>query len=48
MSRSELKEIVERIIKRVEEEARKSPQPACIFYDNTCDVTTMYAVNEEA
>jgi len=49
MERQDLKEIIHRIIKKVQEEADKdAPQPACIFNDN-CDggPTTMYAVGEE-
>ena len=49
MSRNELKEIIARVIVRLENEA---PKPGCIFGDcdnscDACDVTTYYAVGEE-
>ena len=46
MSRNELKEIIARIIVRLEDEA---PKPGCIFgdCDAACDVTTKYAIGEE-
>jgi hypothetical protein len=44
MSRNELKEIIARIIVRLESEA---PKPACLFTDNECDMTTKYAIGEE-
>ncbi len=50
MDRQDLKEIIRRIIEKVqEEEGKDAPQPACIFNDN-CDggPTTMYAVGEES
>ena len=50
MDRQDLKEIIRRIIKKVQQEAdRDAPRPACIFNDN-CDggPTTMYAVGEES
>lgn len=45
MNREELKEILERIVTKMEE----APQPACIFGDDVdpCDVTTKYAIGEE-
>ena len=46
MTREELKEIIARVIERIEGE--ESPQPACIFGDlPDCDYTTEYAVGEE-
>ena len=50
MDRQDLKEIIHRIIKQVQEETdRDAPQPACIFNDN-CDggPTTKYAIGEES
>lgn len=48
MTREELKEILSRIIDKLQEPAREdAPPPACIFNDAPCDVTTRYAVNEE-
>lgn len=50
MSREDLKEIISRVVARLEEEA---PKPACFFSDNPCDqcdecdITTFYAVGEE-
>ena len=50
MSRNDLKDIIARVIVRLEDEAPKS---ACIFSDNSCDtcdacdVTTRYAIGEE-
>jgi hypothetical protein len=49
MSRNELKDIIARVIVRLENEA---PKPACLFNDNPpdpdpCDMTTRYAVGEE-
>ncbi len=48
MNREELKEILERIVNKMED----APQTGCIFGDggcdeNTCDLTTFYAVGEE-
>ncbi len=45
MNRKELKEILERIVDKMEQ----APQPACIFGDEVepCDMTTKYAVGEE-
>lgn len=47
MDRSELKEIIRRVIERVQQEELQSPQPGCTFNDN-CDVTTKYGVSEES
>jgi hypothetical protein len=47
MSREDLKDIIARVVDRLQTEA---PKPACIFgdnCDNSCDVTTYYAVGEE-
>jgi hypothetical protein len=46
MNREELKEIIGRIVEKLEEEA---PRPACIFGDSggDCDMTTRYAIGEE-
>jgi hypothetical protein len=47
MSREDLKDIIGRIIRKLEQERDESAPPvACIFGDN-CDVTTKYAINEE-
>lgn len=47
MSRDELKEIIRRVIVRMQqEEPPHSPLPGCTFNDN-CDATTLYAVGEE-
>lgn len=47
MSREDLKEIIGRVLVRLQDEA---PKPACIWADNpcdTCDATTRYAIGEE-
>ncbi len=47
MSREDLKDIISRVLDRLQNEA---PQPACLFADSpcdSCDVTTRYAVGEE-
>ena len=49
MSRDELKDIIKKIVEKIE----NSPETACLFGDNpcdtcdNCDVTTRYAVGEE-
>lgn len=49
MNREELKEILERIVSKMEE----APKTACIWGDDACDqnpdcdMTTFYAVGEE-
>jgi hypothetical protein len=45
MSREDLKDIIRRVLDRLQDE---SPAPACLFGDNDCDMTTKYAINEEA
>jgi hypothetical protein len=49
MSREDLKDIISRVLDRLQNEA---PQPACLFSDgpcdSPCDVTTRYAVGEES
>ncbi len=45
MSREDLKDIIRRVLDRLQDE---SPTPACLFGDSECDMTTKYAVNEEA
>ena len=47
MSREDLKEIISRVVARLQEQA---PRPACLWGDDVqkpCDVTTYYAVGEE-
>ena len=49
MTRDELKEIISRITKTMEE---RTPEAACLFgdgacQDDSCDVTTYYAMGEE-
>ncbi len=45
MSREDLKDIIRRVLDRLQDEA---PTPACLFGDAPeCDVTTYYAVGEE-
>ena len=48
MTREELKEIINRVIDRIQDE-REGPKPACLFGDEgePCDYTTEYAVGEE-
>ena len=47
MTREELKEIIARVIERVEND-EEAPKPACIFGDvPDCDYSTEYAVGEE-
>lgn len=48
MERAELRELIRRVIARMEEMAadREAPRPACLWGD-TCDATTDYAVGEE-
>lgn len=45
MTRNDLKEIIARVIAQLEDDA---PKPACLFGDHECDLTTKYAVAEEA
>ena len=47
MTREELKEIIARVIERINDEA--APRPACLFGDevNPCDMTTFYGLGEE-
>jgi len=47
MTRSELKEIITKVIKKLEEKGKTAPTPACLYGDAPCDVTTFYAVGEE-
>ncbi len=51
MSRDELKEIILRVIDRLQQgQEEGAPTPACIFRDNggePCDTTTRYAIDEE-
>jgi hypothetical protein len=48
MDRTDLVEIIRRVIEKVKAEA---PEPACIFqgdgYDPNCDITTYYNIGEE-
>ncbi len=49
MSREDLKDIISRVLDRLQNEA---PTPACLFgdqpsCDDNCDMTTRYAVGEE-
>lgn len=48
MDRKDLKEIIKRVIERVQRE-QKAPRPACLYGDNNPPPgpTTMYAVGEE-
>ena len=46
MNRSELKEIIARVIGRMTE--GEAPRPGCVFNDSPCDATTWYSVGEEA
>ncbi len=48
MTKEELKEIICAVIERMQDQADEAaPEPACIFGDDPCDVTTFYAVGEE-
>ena len=49
MTRPELKEIIARIIKKLQKEGKEDgPKPACLFGDaDPCDVTTKYGIGEE-
>jgi hypothetical protein len=48
MSRNELKEIIVKVIEKMQREKDEgdAPTPACLFGDN-CDATTKYGMNEE-
>ena len=48
MTREELKEIIARVIERIENDD-DAPTPACLFgdWEEPCDGTTEYAVGEE-
>ena len=48
MNREELKEIITRVIERIQGD-EEAPKPACLFGDGTtpCDATSRYAVGEE-
>ena len=46
VNRAELKEIIARVIERMAKD--DAPRPACVFNDSPCDVSTEYAVGEEA
>ena len=47
MTRDELKEIIARVIQRINDE--EAPKPACLFGDEgvPCDATTLYGIGEE-
>ena len=47
MSREDLKEIIGRVLVRLQQQA---PRPACLWVDDPepCDTTTRYGINEEA
>ena len=53
MTREDLKEVISRVIERMSDEQQCTPTPGCIYSDapqcgdNSCDVTTYYAVGEE-
>lgn len=47
MNREDLKEIIRRVLEKMQGQADESPTLACIFNDMPCDVTTEYAVGEE-
>ena len=47
MTKEELKDIIIAVIEKLQED-EEAPQPACIFGDTPCDVTTRYAVGEES
>jgi len=46
MDRTELKDILRRVIERLKEE--QAPQQGCMFGDGACDGTTLYGVGEES
>ena len=47
MNREDLREIIARVIERIEDE--EAPKPACFFGDDgECDATTRYAIGEES
>jgi len=48
MTRKELKEIIVKVIDKLQKKADNAPTPACLYNDGLCDVTTKYAVGEEA
>ena len=46
MTREELKEIIARVIERIQDE--ETPKPACLFGDwPDCDATTDYGIGED-
>ena len=51
MSRDDLKEIIVRVIERMDDGSAEAPATGCFFHDkpapDPCDVTTFYAVGEE-
>ena len=48
MTRTELKEIVSRIIDKMATTEDDTPANACVWGDDGCDVTTRYAIGEES
>ena len=47
MDRKDLKEVIVRVIERLNEQD-DTPKTACVFGDGgRCDMTTLYAVGEE-
>lgn len=47
MTRKELKEIIVKVINKLQKKAETAPTPACLYNDGLCDVTTKYGINEE-
>ena len=52
MSRQDMKEIMVRVIAQMVETEGEGPGPGCIFndggcYQDNCDATTLYGMNEE-
>ena len=48
MTREDLKEIIARVLDRIQDN-EEAPKPACLFGDGTvpCDATSRYSVGEE-
>ena len=49
MTRKELKEIIQQVLRRVKEVKAEgeAPQPACLYGDNCDGPTSLYSVGEE-
>jgi hypothetical protein len=48
MNRTEIKEIVCKVLEKLQQERDEQPETACVYGDGGgCDMTTLYAVGEE-